>query len=193
MSAAISDGRAYESACAPSALTRLNKKFIKDPDASLVGNAPMTEWLEFVRRSARQFRGSRSGNVATMFAIAIIPMMIGVGAFIDYSRLATVQTKLNHAADVATLGSVSKDAQPFLNSPTQASVQKLFNAAAAAITDATITSFSATITPSVTNLSVSVTYTASLPLVFGAFLGRPTGTVSGLSTASVNAPPYVNF
>jgi hypothetical protein len=154
----------------------------------------MSAGLDPLRRALSRFRYNLAGNVATMFAISAVPMMVAIGMAIDYARLATLQTKLNHAADVATLGSISKDAQPFLNTPTQASVQKIFNAPAAAeIAGGTITTFSATVTPSVTNLTVTVSYTATLPLVFGAFLGHPVGTVSGLSTASVNAPPYVNF
>jgi len=128
-----------------------------------------------------------------MFAIAAVPMMIGIGAAIDYSRLATFQTKLNHAADIAALASISKDAQPFTKTPTQAGVKKIFNQAAAAVTGATITSFKATITKGVSDLTVQVNYTARVALVFGAFLGKPTSNVSGTATASVNSPPYVNF
>jgi Flp pilus assembly protein TadG len=153
----------------------------------------MLAFFEWLSRKARRFGHSPSGNVAMMFGIAIIPITIAIGATIDYSRLATIRTKLNSAADIATLASVSKSAQPFVNTPTQASVQKIFNQAAAAVTGATITNFQATITPSVTNLTVKVDYTASAPVVFGAFLGHTTQSVSGTSTASVNAPPYVNF
>jgi hypothetical protein len=120
-------------------------------------------------------------------------MVVLIGATIDYALLSATRAKLNHAADVATLASVSKSAQPFSHTPTQASVQTLFNGAASPVTNATITSFTATITPSVTNLTVSLTYTASVPLVFSAVLGRSAVTISGTSTASTNAPPYVNF
>jgi Flp pilus assembly protein TadG len=153
----------------------------------------MNASLEWLSRSARQFGRSRSGNVAMLFAISVVPITIAIGATMDYTRLATIRTKLNSAADIATLASVSKDSQPFVTTPTQASVQKIFNQAAGAVSGATITSFQATITPSVTNLTVRVDYTASAPVVFGAFLGHTSQSVSGTSTASVNAPPYVNF
>jgi Flp pilus assembly protein TadG len=153
----------------------------------------MHSFFEWLSRIARQFGLSRSGNVAVMFGIAIVPVTIAIGAAIDYTRLVTIRTKLNSAADISTLASVSKDSQPFSKAPTQASVQKIFNQAASTVTGATITSFKATITPSVTNLTVRVDYTANVALVFAAFLGKPTASVSGTSTASVNAPPYVNF
>ena len=146
-----------------------------------------------IKRVVDRFKRNAAGNVTMMFGLAIVPIVVGIGATIDYGRLASLRNKLNNAADIATLGSVSKDAKPFVNTPTPTSVKTLFNAAASAITEATITSSSATITPGITNLTVSVTYTASVPLIFGAFLGKPTVSISGLSTASVNAPPYVNF
>jgi hypothetical protein len=62
-----------------------------------------------------------------------------------------------------------------------------------AVTGATITSANATITPGVTALSVSLGYTANVPLIFGAFLGQPSVSISGFSKAAVNSPPYVNF
>jgi Flp pilus assembly protein TadG len=159
----------------------------------MVRQRAMLRLLEFLRRNARRFRLDRSGNVAVMFGLTITPMIVGVGAAVDYTRVASVRNKLNNAADVATLASVSKDAKPFTNTPTQASVQKIFNTAASVVPSATITSFSATVTPGATQLVVSANYTASVPLVFGSFLGRPSVTVAGTSTAAVNSPNYVNF
>jgi Flp pilus assembly protein TadG len=149
--------------------------------------------LEWLLRTARQFGRSRSGNVAILFGIASVPMVIGIGAAIDYSRLATFRTKLNNAADIATLGSISKDALPFKNTPTNAQVKKVFDQASAAVSGVTITNFQAIITSSATTMTVTVNYTASVPLLFGAFLGKSTASVSGTSTASINSPPYVNF
>ena len=153
----------------------------------------MDPFLKNLWTSALKLWRDRSGNVAILFGLALVPMVVGVGAALDYSRLAAVKTKLNNAADIATLTSVSKNAQPFLYTPTQAGVKKIFDQVASTVPGVTITNFQATVTPSITNMTVSVSYTATLPLVFGAFLGMTTGTVGGLSTATVNAPPYVNF
>lgn len=153
----------------------------------------MSRLLSVVLQRAEQFRHCCAGNISIMLGFAAVPSIVLIGATLDYTRLAAIRAKLNHAADIATLAAISKNAQPFLNTPTQTSVRNTFNAAASQVTGAAITSSTATITPSVTNLTVSLNYTASVPLAFGAILGHSTGTVSGLSTASVNAPPYVNF
>src|SRR6516165_4262540 len=154
---------------------------------STCGGVQMSGFLGFIRQHILRLGRDRSGNISQMFAISIVPLIVAVGAAVDYTRIASVRNKLDNAADVATLASISKDAQPFTNTPTQASVQKIFNVAAASVTIATVTSFTATITPGATQLTVTVNYTATVPLVFGAFLGESTATVSGTSTAAVNA------
>ena len=113
-------------------------------------------------RIIREFTRNSSGNIAVLFGICLVPLAAAVGAAFDYSRVSAVRSKLDNAADVAALASVSKNANPFLNTPTEAGVQQWFNAAVGTIPGVTITGFQATITPSVTNMVVTVNYTASV-------------------------------
>src|SRR5436190_20971729 len=53
------------------------------------------------------FRRERSGNVAMMFALSILPVMGLVGAGVDYSIANKVHAKLLAAADSASVGSVA--------------------------------------------------------------------------------------
>ncbi len=48
-----------------------------------------------------------SGNVGTIFAIALLPVMLSVGAAIDYSRASNLHSKVGHATDAALLAAVS--------------------------------------------------------------------------------------
>jgi Flp pilus assembly protein TadG len=59
--------------------------------------------MSFFAGSAR----SRGGNVATMFALAMIPVVGAVGVAVDYSRVAAVRAELAEAVDagVRALGS----------------------------------------------------------------------------------------
>ncbi len=50
-----------------------------------------------------KFRTNRSGNVAMIFALAFIPVVLGVGVAIDYARAARLKTSLQAAADSAVL------------------------------------------------------------------------------------------
>jgi Flp pilus assembly protein TadG len=144
-------------------------------------------------RIIREFTRNSSGNIAVLFGICLVPLAAAVGAAFDYSRVSAVRSKLDNAADVAALASVSKNANPFLNTPTEAGVQQWFNAAVGTIPGVTITGFQATITPSVTNMVVTVNYTASVQTTMGALLGVSSVSIGGTATAQTNAPPYVDF
>src|ERR1700730_5649915 len=89
-------------------------------------------------RSVRSFGRSRSGNVAMMFGISIIPLLVAIGVGVDYGRVIDVRTKLNAAADAATLAALSKKANPFVITPTQAGVQQYFTALATSVLGTTV-------------------------------------------------------
>lgn len=66
------------------------------------------KWLRFspsktVRSVLERFRGDDSGAVAILFGIAALPVMLGVGAAIDYSSVVQTQSKLQAAADAGVL------------------------------------------------------------------------------------------
>src|ERR1700689_329500 len=53
------------------------------------------------------FRSNRRGNVAVISALAALPMVAAVGCVIDYPSASMIKTKLQAAADAASLASVS--------------------------------------------------------------------------------------
>ena len=55
------------------------------------------------------FRANREGNVALMFGLAIVPIMLFAGAAIDLSRLTTERTRLQAALDAAALSVTNAD------------------------------------------------------------------------------------
>lgn len=81
-----------------------------------------------VRSSVTRFRRAERGNVAVMFAIAVVPLLGFVGGAIDYSRVNNARTAMQTALDTAAL-MISKDAT---NSMTAAQInqqaQTYFNA-----------------------------------------------------------------
>lgn len=54
-------------------------------------------------RSLRQFRRDASGNVAMLFGLALIPILIGAGVAVDYGRALIVRERMADAADAAAL------------------------------------------------------------------------------------------
>lgn len=60
------------------------------------------------RSAARRFARNERGNVAMIFAVALVPLLGFVGAAIDYSRTTSARTSMKVALDSAAL-MVSKD------------------------------------------------------------------------------------
>lgn len=55
----------------------------------------------------RRFGTCKSGNVSTVFAFAVLPITLGVGAAVDYSRANSTKAALQGALDAATLAAAS--------------------------------------------------------------------------------------
>ncbi len=56
-----------------------------------------------IRTLPRRFVGEDRGAVALVFALALVPLMFGIGATVDYSRASLVRADLQSAADGAIL------------------------------------------------------------------------------------------
>ncbi len=67
--------------------------------------------LDILRKTVGTFfaRAGRdnSGVVAVLFAISAVPLLIGIGAGVDYSRLSAARTAAQSAADAAALAAAS--------------------------------------------------------------------------------------
>jgi Flp pilus assembly protein TadG len=59
--------------------------------------------LERARGVLRDFIVSRHGNVAMMFAIALVPLMIAAGVGLDFARASLVRSQMSDALDAASL------------------------------------------------------------------------------------------
>src|SRR5690242_7469268 len=57
----------------------------------------------FPRGKLPLFASDRSGQIALMFALAMLPISLGVGAAVDYSRAGSVKAQLQSALDAAVL------------------------------------------------------------------------------------------
>jgi Flp pilus assembly protein TadG len=62
-----------------------------------------------LRALASRFKSDRRGNVAVITAIAALPMISAIGRVIDYSNATMIRTKLQAAADAASLATVSNN------------------------------------------------------------------------------------
>jgi Flp pilus assembly protein TadG len=70
---------------------------------------PIFHVTDRLKQSAARFAGAERGNVAMMFAIALVPMLGFIGAAIDYSRAVSARSAMQAAADATAL-MISKEA-----------------------------------------------------------------------------------
>jgi Flp pilus assembly protein TadG len=59
--------------------------------------------------SIRRLASDLHGNVAVIFALALVPTLLAVGAAVDYARAMSAQTALQNAADAAVLAAGASD------------------------------------------------------------------------------------
>ena len=74
----------------------------------------------------RAFLRSERGNVAMMFAVALVPLMIGAGAGLDFARAMLVRQQMGEALDAAALAVGSSTG--LSQSSAQTLAQKYFDA-----------------------------------------------------------------
>ena len=135
---------------------------------------PILAVLASLGRLARR----REGNIAILFALSAIPLVIGSGIAIDTVRAYTVKTRLGAALDAAALAVGSEVNQTQSSLTTYMNNYFAANYPASALGGATAT---VTAVPSNSNLTASqVTFqaTATVPMTFMQLVGIPNITVS---------------
>jgi Flp pilus assembly protein TadG len=145
------------------------------------------------------FVRDRKGSVAIMFAVSLLPLIFLIGMGLDYSSAAQKRSRLNSAADAAALAGVTPQMMTQSNTAAIAAATSMFKASAAAVTGATVSAPTVTLTNSGLVRTVTVSYTATsnntFPNVF-ALLTKTSATtwpLAGTSTATSYSAPNINF
>ena len=151
----------------------------------------------------RRFVRDRRGNIAVIFAICCVPLITAVGCAIDYSRATQVRSKLQAAADAASVGSLSKASPAFAAAGSMTSdgpipvgvtdAQNIFDANRANLTGYTLTSVTPTVAKSGSTVTSTVSFTASINTMFLNLIGKSALSMNGTSTSTANMPLYVDF
>ena len=150
-----------------------------------------------------RFRRDTSANIAVIFAIATIPILTAVGCATDYSMAARMKTKLQSAADTASLASVSVNSagwtaasQMTSNGAVPAGVteaNKMFNGNAATFSGYQNLSVNSTVTKAGAVLTSTVNFSADVPVTFMKVAGWSTMHISGSATSNYSMPLYLDF
>ena len=150
-----------------------------------------------------RFRYAKNGNVATIFAVALVPLIAFIGCAIDYSRTVEIRGKMQSAIDAASVGSVARTSPGFI----AAGAMTSDGAIPAGVTDATnifggnmsgrsgytLTSFSADVQKLNGKVVSTVQYSATVPTTFTKVIGWSQLAISGASTSAASMPAYIDF
>ncbi|PJG51285.1 pilus assembly protein TadG [Bradyrhizobium forestalis] len=151
----------------------------------------------------RRFVHDRRGNIAVIFALACVPLISAIGCAIDYSRATLTRSKLQAAADAASVGSIAKASPAFKaagNMTADGSIsvgvtdaENIFNANRANLTGYTLTSLAPTVVKSGSTVTSTVSFTATMNTMFLGLIGKSALTLSGTSKATASMPLYIDF
>ena len=138
---------------------------------------PMRNLFSLIGR----FRKDRRGNIAVIFAIALLPILTAVGCAVDYSLATRMRAKLQAAADAASVASIAQKSPGYTaaaamtgNGSVAAAVtdaNNVFNGNMSAITGYTNLSRTSTVTKTGIKLASNVQFSADVPVVFMKVVG----------------------
>src|SRR5665213_3373722 len=140
---------------------------------------PMGTKMKLIAAKARAFLRAKRGNVAMIFAIALVPIVIAAGAGLDFARAMLVRQQMSEALDAAALAVGSTTGLDATSA--QALAQKFFNANYTVDQTAFGTPTIAPLTYNA-NGSVTITATSAMPTILMKVAGFATIPVSATST-----------
>jgi Flp pilus assembly protein TadG len=151
-------------------------------------------------RAISRFRRDKSGNIAVIFTLALLPILSALGCAIDYSRAVQFRSKLLAAADAASVGSIVKTSPAFIaagsmtaDGPIPAGVTdatNIFKGNMSGLTGYTVTP---TVVKSGSTVTSTVQFSADVSTMFLGVMGKSTMTVTGTSTSTANMPAFIDF
>ncbi|MGY3454347.1 TadE/TadG family type IV pilus assembly protein [Bradyrhizobium sp. USDA 4353] len=139
-----------------------------------------------------RFRRDESGNIAVIFAIALLPILAFIGSAIDYSMAVRAKAKLSASLDAAMLAATGYAAMRGSASDAKTAATNMFNGQMAAH-NLTANAINITITDSVSARSVVGSANVVVKTIFMYMFGYPTMTIATSSSASASFPTYMDF
>lgn len=152
----------------------------------------MTPVIRNAHRLLSSFASDLRGNIAVIFALALLPILSFVGAAIDYSMAARAKVKLTSALDTAVLVATAKTEITKSASTAQSDALNTFTGQLAAL-GMSSTSVTINVIDSVTTRTASGTATATVTTSFMGIFGYNTLGISASSTAAASLPAYIDF
>jgi Flp pilus assembly protein TadG len=145
-----------------------------------------------VNRLAGFARDSR-GNLAVTFAITAVPVVVGVGVAVDYSRANMAKTALDSYADAAALSVVNTKAMAMTASQAQDAAVTFFKTQAVTLKSTSIGAVTAKVTDTSNGRAAYLEYAASVQTTIANVAGFDRLDIKGKATANSALPVYMDF
>ena len=135
----------------------------------------------------------RRGNVAIIFALALVPVIFLAGMAMDFTSALGKRTLLNAAADSAALSAVSPAMMNQTVATAQTTAQNIFMGQASTVAGANYSAPTVSVTQNGLTRTATVTYSASSVNSFPSVLKQTAWPISGSATATATVPPNIDF
>jgi Flp pilus assembly protein TadG len=154
-------------------------------------------------REINRFRRDRSGNIAVIFTLALVPLLSAIGCAVDYTRATQLKSKLQAAIDAASVGSISKKSPAYIAAGTMTTdgaiaagvtdATNIFNGNMSGVAGYTLNNMTPVVTKTGSIVSSTVTFSANVSTMFLGVMGMSDMTVTGSSTSVTSMPKYIDF
>ena len=147
----------------------------------------------------RRFSRDRSGNVAIIFALSLIPCVFLAGMALDFTVATQRRVVLNSAADAGALAAVTTAMMQQSSTNAQTAATNAFNAVASTVTGTTSVTPTITVTDNGLIRTATVAYTANSTNNFPNVLKLLTGAtqanwpISGTASSTASTAPNIDF
>lgn len=135
--------------------------------------------LRFVIGWVRRFSASSAGNIAMMYALALVPVTLAAGGGLDYARAVVVRSAMGEALDSAALAVASS--KGLNQEQMQAVAQQYFNANYKQNSDYGVP---ASVTVTKSGQTITVSSTCAMPTTLLRVAGVSTWDVTATSTVT---------
>jgi Flp pilus assembly protein TadG len=141
----------------------------------------------------QRFLRDSGGNLTSMFALTLLPVMGLIGISVDYTQSSTRKAALDGIADSAALSAVTP---AMLAKPSQSSIDvatTVFNSQTSLVNGIGPVTLSVTATDNGLSRTVNVSYQTTSNMLFGGVTGKNSMTIGGMSQSSATVPPNIDF
>lgn len=151
-------------------------------------------WPRSMQGLVSRFARERRGQVAILFALALIPMLFSAGAAVDYLRYTSAKARLDATLDAVILSVISQKSNTVVNA-SLLRMDEQFRAEAAKVpgVDPSTITFSVTPVVTATTLNLTASYSASVKTTLASMMNVTSLQAKNTAAGQRKLAQYIDF